>query len=120
MILKEKVKYAFVLLDKYICCDIKTYPAERIGFRTIEEFQRKRAKLRVYNSLKNLKTEIPGHLQSWKYWLPHLKNNVWANPKIEPWWEDINTLPTYKVDELIELGLARIITIKETTVMEGI
>lgn len=91
-IIREKTTYGLVLFDKYILCDIKTYPANDINFKQLSEIDKKRAKIRQYNSLKVLRNEVPGHLQQWHYWLPKHKENVWTKDKVEPWWDEIYTL----------------------------
>ena len=93
-IVREKTTYGLVLFDKYILCDIKAYPASDINFRRLDEIDKKKAKIRQYNSLKVLRKEVPHHLKQWHYWLPkHKEDNCkWMEDKIEPWWDEINTL----------------------------
>lgn len=96
-IIREKTTYGLVLFDKYILCDIKTYPASDINFRRLDEIDKKKAKIRQYNSLKVLRREAPSHLETWHYRLPSLKGNTWTKDKIEPWYDDI-----YILDNLIK------------------
>ena len=91
-IVREKVTYGVVLFDKYILCDIKRYPASEVQFRRLDELDKKRAKVRQYNSLKVLNNEAPHHFQMWFYNLPRLKENTWTKNKVEPWWDEINRL----------------------------
>ena len=93
-IIREKTTYGLVLFDKYILCDIKTYPASDINFRRLDEIDKKKAKVRQYNSLKVLRNEAPHHLQQWYYWLPKHKESKLLKDDVEPWWDEIYTLDT--------------------------